>query len=179
MVMEKEIPLFRKKVVLEKYPGKGGWTYAQLDGIKTKKNTPFGFKKVKGSIDNYQIKSYHIMPMGNGNLFLPVKAEIRKKIKKQAGDLVFIELFIDSDPLEIPQEMLICLEDAPEALVFFNSLSESNKRYYMNWIYSAKQEQTKVNRMAKAINRLLKKQKLYDPELILQAIFLLGGLFYI
>jgi uncharacterized protein YdeI (YjbR/CyaY-like superfamily) len=102
--------------------------------------------------------------MGNGLLFLPVKAEIRKKIKKQAGDEVRVILYPDSDAIEVPEELLLCLQDEPEALRFFNSLSESEKKFYIQWIYSAKKEETKIDRLAKTINRLLKKMKLYDVE---------------
>ncbi len=103
--------------------------------------------------------------MGDGNLFLPVRAEIRKKIKKQEGDLVHIILYPDNEPLEVPEEMLLCLEDEPTAMRFFKSLSESEQKFYIQWIYSAKKEETKIDRLAKTINRLLKKQKLYDREM--------------
>lgn len=157
-------PLLNKKIVLEKIPGKGGWTYAAIPDIRPAKNAPFGWRKVKGTIDDYEIKQYHLMPMGNGNLFLPVKAEIRKKIKKHAGDTVHIILFADDSKLEIPEEFILCLKDDPMAFHFFNSLSESEKKYYVQWIYSAKREETKVNRMAKSINRLTRGLKMYDKE---------------
>ncbi len=41
--------------------------------------------------------------MGDGKMFLPVKAEIRKKIKKEAGDWVHVLLYTDNEPLEVPQ----------------------------------------------------------------------------
>ena len=85
-------PLVNKKYLLEKYPGKGGWTYARIPEILQDKNTPFGWVKVMGSIDGYEIKNYHLMPMGNGQLFLPVKAAIRKKIGKETGDWVQVVL---------------------------------------------------------------------------------------
>lgn len=103
--------------------------------------------------------------MGDGNFFLPVKAEIRKAIHKTEGDRVHIVLYPDNEPLEVPEELLQCLQDEPFALHFFNSLSESEKKFYIQWIYSAKQEQTKINRMAKSINRLAKGLKLYAPEI--------------
>ncbi len=99
--------------------------------------------------------------MGDGNLFLPVKVEIRKVIKKQDGDYVHIILFPDNEPMEVPEELLLCLNDEPEALQFFNSLTESEQKYYVNWIFSAKKVETKINRFAKAINRLLNKEKFY------------------
>ncbi|MBL0328241.1 MAG: DUF1905 domain-containing protein [Bacteroidetes bacterium] len=157
-------PIVDKQYILEKFPGKGGWTFARIPEIKQNKKTPFGWRKVKGTIDGVEISKYHLMPMGNGNLFLPVKAEIRKKIKKTVGDFVHVILFPDNDPLEVPEEMLLCLEDEPEALQFFNSLTESEKKYYVQWVYSAKKEETKVDRLAKTINRLVKGLKLYDQE---------------
>jgi hypothetical protein len=161
-----EKPLINATYRLEKFNGKGGWTFARLPKkISSKKTTPFGWLKVKGSIDNFEIKKYHLMPMGDGTLMLPVKAEIRKKIRKTAGDLVRIVLYPDHDPLEVPEELLLCLEDEPQALHFFNSLSESERKYYIQWIYSAKKEETKVNRLAKTVNRLLQGKKMYDTDL--------------
>jgi hypothetical protein len=155
-------PLVNKKYVLEKFHGKGGWTYARIPEIKKDKKSPFGWRKVKGSIDGYEIKKYHLMSMGTGILFLPVKAEIRKKIKKDEGDYVHVILYPDNDPLEVPEEMLICLRDEPRALNFFNSLSESERKFYIDWIYSARRSETKVNRLARAVNRLAQGLKLYD-----------------
>lgn len=160
-----EKPLLNKKYVLEKYPGKGGWTYVRIPEIIKSKNTPFGFVKIKGSIDGYEIKKYHLMPMKGGGLFLPVKADIRKKIKKEEGEKVHIILFADNDLLEIPEEMLLCLKDEPAALRFFNSLSESERKFYIEWVYSSKKEETKISRLAKTVNRLIKGMKLYDKEI--------------
>jgi hypothetical protein len=155
--------LVDKKYLLEKYPGKGGWTYAQIPEIPSDKRAHFGWVKVRGTIDGFEISKYHLMPMGNGNLFLPVRAEIRKKIKKQAGDTVHVILYEDKEPLDVPEELLLCLQDEPMAFEFFEKLSESEKKYYIQWIYSAKKEETKINRMAKAINRLQRGLKMYTP----------------
>lgn len=104
------------------------------------------------------------MSMGDGNLFLPVRAEIRKKIKKQEGDYVHVILYHDNEPLDIPDELVDILQDEPRALKFFNTLSESEKKYYIQWIYAAKKEETRANRLAKTINRLLQGLKMYDKE---------------
>lgn len=157
-----EKPLVNKTSLLEKFPGKGGWTYVALPEVLPDKNAPFGWVKVKGSIDGFEIKKYHLMPFGNGELFLPVKVEIRKKIKKQAGDYVHIILYSDNEPLEVPQELLLCLQDDHEALQFFNTLNESEQHNYVKWIYSAKTDQTKVDRIAKTLIRLSRNQKFTD-----------------
>ena len=147
---------------LEKFAGKGGWTYAAIPEIPQDKRNPFGWKKVKGSIDGYRIEKYHLMPMGEGRLMLAVNAEIRKKIRKKAGDTVHIILYPDNDVLQVPEELQLCLADEPAALLFFNTLSDSEKKFYIQWIFTAKKEETKIRRMAAAINRLRFGLKLHD-----------------
>jgi Uncharacterized protein conserved in bacteria len=152
--------------LLERFLGKGGWTFTIIPEIQPDKHSPFGWVRVKGSIDGYEIKNYHLLPTvkGDNRLFLSVKSEIRKAIKKEAGDYVHVILYPDNDPLEVPEELSLCLQDDAEALRFFNSLSNSEQNYYVKWIYSAKTEQTKVNRIAKTLDRLSKNLKFYDKD---------------
>lgn len=155
-------PLTSKQYVLEKIPGKGGWTYASIPEVPMDKNNPFGWVKVRGMIDGYAFDHYHLMPMGNGNLFLPVKAEIRKAIKKQVGDTVFITLYLEETPLEIPEELLACLKEEPNSYRFFQTLTEGEQHAYIKWIYAAKTDQTKVDRIAKLLERLSRGLKFTD-----------------
>ncbi len=159
-----EKPLVDKEYLLEKFPGHGGWTYTIIPEILPDKNAPFGWVKVKGSIDGFEISNYHLMPTvkGTGQVLLSVKSEIRKKIKKEAGDYVHIILYPDNDPLEVPEELLLCLQDDAEALSFFYSLNESEQHNYVKWIYAAKTDQTRVDRIAKTLVRLSKHQKFAD-----------------
>lgn len=159
-----ETPLIDHTYLLEKFEGKGGWTYLKITTIPKDKIGAGGQVKVKGTIDGFEIRKYHLMPMGNGILMLPVRAEIRKAIKKQAGDRVHVVLYADYEPLETPEEMIECLQDEPKAFTFYNSLSESEKKYYIQWIYSSKKEETKISRMAKAIDKLAMGMKFYALE---------------
>ncbi|MBL7741388.1 MAG: DUF1905 domain-containing protein [Chitinophagaceae bacterium] len=159
-----EKPLVKRKYKLEKFQGKGGWTYAQIPEIPMDTQSPFGWRRVKGSIDGHEFSQYHLMPMGNGKLFLPVKAAIRKKIGKKEGDWVMVVIFPDNDPVAIPAELKTCLEDEPKANQFFQKLSDSEKKFYIEWIYNAKKEETRISRIVKTIGRLSKGLKLYDKE---------------
>jgi uncharacterized protein YdeI (YjbR/CyaY-like superfamily) len=78
-----------------------------------------------------------------------VKAAIRKKIKKQAG--VHITLYEDKTPLIIPEELLLCLEYENGALEKFEAYSDGQKKAFVDWINSAKTEQTRVDRMRKPL----------------------------
>ncbi|MBK6989217.1 MAG: DUF1905 domain-containing protein [Bacteroidetes bacterium] len=154
--------LVDKKYLMQRMSGKGGWSYIEIKEISPDHKAHFGMVRVKGYIDSYEIKQYNLMPMGNGNLFLPVKAEIRKKIKKEAGDLVHVKLYLDASLLVIPQELIDCLNEYPEAMEFYESLTQSEKRLYLNWVYSAKQEDTKANRIVKMIDKLLLGKKMHE-----------------
>lgn len=97
------------------------------------------------------------MPMGNGQLFLPVKAAIRKEIGKQAGDFVNVILYANETPLEIPEEIMLCFENEPkQAYENFMHLTEGEQKAYLDWIYEAKKEDTKARRVVEMMDRLLK-----------------------
>ena len=164
-------PLVDKEYLLEKLPGKYGWTFTVIPEILPDPNAPFSWVKVRGSIDGYEIRNYRLMPSGDvmpsgkGVLFLAVKSEIRKRIKKEAGDYVHIILYPDNEPPEVPAELLLCLQDDAEALRFFNSLKEGEQQDYVRWIYSARTDKTKVDRIAKALVMLSgsRKRKAGEP----------------
>ncbi len=151
--------LVNKEYLLQKFSGKGGWTYAEIPEVLQDKNAPFGWVKVEGTIDDYKIRNYKLMPMGNGKLFLPVKADIRKKIRKKEGDYVNIILYADNDPTEIPEELLLCLLDNPVEYKTFLSYTDGEQKAFIDWIYSAKTEETRVDRIANTLDKLAKRQK--------------------
>jgi hypothetical protein len=156
--MDSEKPLVNKSYLLEKYPGKGGWIYVAIPEVLQDKHTAFGWFKVKGSIDDYELKNYKLMPMGNGKLFLPVKAEIRKKIAKKEGDSVKVILYADNAPTAIPDEFLDCLKQEPQAYETFLAYTDGQKKEFIDWIYAGKTDDKKVERIAVTINKLLKKE---------------------
>lgn len=155
-------PLVNKKYLLEKYPGKGGWTYAAIPEILQDKHAPFGWVKVKGRIDDFNFKNYRLMPMGNGKLFLPVKEAIRKKIRKQAGDWVHVVLYEDREPIEIPPDILDCLNEEPSAYRTFLSYTEGQQKEFIDWICSARTDETKVDRITGMLRKLAGQKKLRD-----------------
>jgi hypothetical protein len=156
---EKE--LVNTKVKLQRFPGKGGWTYAALPFVKRDKHSHFGWVRVKGFIDDYEIKQYHLAPMKDGGLFLPVKAAIRKQIKKQEGDVVTIRLYADESKIEVPVEFMECLSDEPKALKNFTQLSDTLKKHWIEYIEQVKSDERRIERMGAAVNRLAAGEK--DP----------------
>lgn len=157
--IQSEEPLADREYILEKFPGKGGWTFVRIPEIPLDKKSPFGWVRVKGRIDNFEINNYHLMPDGKGYLFLPVKAEIRKKLGKAEGDQVWVVLFKDNDPVQLPEELRVCLAEDPDTLEVFESYSEGRKKELVDWIYSARKEETRINRIADLMNRIAVESK--------------------
>lgn len=155
--------LIDKDYILEKFEGKGGWTYALIPEIAQNKKNPFGWVTVSGFIDDFELKHYKLMPFGNGKLFMPVKKSIRKVIDKQAGDSIRIKLAIDSSSIKIPDEVIECFKNEPPVIYdSFLAFSASEQKVFIDWIYEAKKEDTKVKRIVQMMERVSEGKKFYD-----------------
>ena len=127
---------------------KTGWTYVEIPETEAHTLKPDNRKsfRVKGLLDDVSTEGLAIFPMGDGGFILPLNKELRKKLHKQHGDSLRLQLEADTKQKQINAGLLACLNDEPEAVDFFKSLPPSHQRYFSNWIESAKTELTQTKK---------------------------------
>ena len=154
------LELFNAEVTLEKFPGKAGWTYAPVGQLPFKVKTHFGNLKVSGRLDEVVLTDAHLMPMGKGLRFLPVNAALRKRLGKQAGDAVHLQLFAVEEP-DAPAISLAdfkeCLAEVPGVLGAFEALPKLQQQELFGQVTAADSEQ-QVTQVEAVIAQLTRKK---------------------
>jgi hypothetical protein len=150
----------------DKQGEKTGWTYIEVPADLAQKLKPGNRKefKVRGKLDNYEIKRASLMPMGGGAFIMPINATIRKGIGKRHGAMLKVQLEADNSEFIFNKDFVDCLDDEPRAKEYFKTLTGSHQRYFSKWIDSAKTEPTRIKRIAMAVIALSK--KMGYPEMI-------------
>lgn len=136
---------------------KTGWTYIDIPADIAQQLKPGNKKsfRVKGYLDFHKFSGAALLPMGEGNFILALNAELRKGIRKSEGAMLKVQLEVDSDYfIETPAEVMECLNDDPDSLLYYNSLAKSHREYFLKWINSAKTEETRANRIVQMINAI-------------------------
>lgn len=155
--------------IIEKFNKQGektGWTYIYIPFDIAKKLNK-GIKRsyrVKGKIDSTPIKQLALIPMGGGDFIIPLKADLRKKIKKQKGEKIKLALELDTSEFKLNSDLLDCLKEDKASEKFFKTLTPGHQKYFSKWIEEAKTIETKSKRIAQALEGF--KMKMGFPEML-------------
>jgi hypothetical protein len=136
---------------------KTGWSYIFIPAVLAqgmKENCKKSFR-VKGKLDNIEIRGVATVPMGEGDFIIALKADLRKQLKKEAGAVVHVQLEEHKDfEIKMPEDLELCLSDEHELLQRFLKLPKSHQNWYINWLNSAKTEATRTKRIVKIVSAM-------------------------
>lgn len=117
----------------------------------------FGSKKpkVKAMIEGVPYRGL-LTRMGTECHLLIILKSIREQAGKTFGDEVKITVEPDTEPrlIDVPAELKKAFRTEKEAKAFFDKLSYTHQKEYVNWINEAKREETRQNRIVKTIEML-------------------------
>ncbi|CAN5202600.1 hypothetical protein BH09BAC2_BH09BAC2_19780 [soil metagenome] len=158
-----EIHMIRLKTIIQKFNNQGektGWTYFRIPATSAQKLKPGNKKsfRVKGKLDDHEIKNVALLPMGEGDFIMALNADMRKHLRKTKGQELMITLEVDESGIQLNAELMECIAEEKEALDFFNSLAPGHQNYFSKWIDSAKTSATKAKRIAQTITAMYKHQ---------------------
>ena len=93
------------------------------------------------------------VPVMGGAYLIPVSAAIRQSAGVSGGETIRVIVELDSEPrvVAVPADFQRALDAEEGAKVFFETLSPSSKKKYVTLVESAKSDQTRQNRIEKAI----------------------------
>jgi hypothetical protein len=112
----------------------------------------YGYRGVAAAAINETWTALRFRPEGQSKISGLGNDEIRKNEFANYID-------VDNKQVKLPDDMQQALISTPGALAFYQALSYSNKKEYVIWILSAKQEKTKNERLLKLVEKLLAKKK--------------------
>jgi hypothetical protein len=92
----------------------------------------------------------------DGRYLLGVSAENREKARVAGGDVIDVDVQLDTAPrtVDVPKDLAAALKKEPEAKATFDSLSYSNQNWHVSSIEGAKTEETRQRRIAKSVAAL-------------------------
>ncbi len=93
----------------------------------------------------------------SGDHLIGFSAALRNETGLAAGDAIHVVLTVDASPraVELTPELAAALDAEPAARAFFDQLSNSLQRYHAEQVSSAKTDETRDRRIAKAVGLFL------------------------
>ena len=149
------------KARINKPEGEGTWHYANVPLDVEKEFGTKGQVKIKATL-NGKVFYNSLMPHGNGKHFIVLKDQIRNQAGVKLGDTVnmIIEVDARAKTVEIPEDFETALIKNKIAREFFSSLANPFQQRYVDWLATAQKEGPRIERIAKAIEKLELREKL-------------------
>jgi hypothetical protein len=108
---------------------------------------------VRGTIDGYPFTT--TVARYGGVDYLGFRREVREAASVDVGDTVTIEVELDTEErvVTVPEDLASALARG-RVRKFFDGLSYSHQKEYVDWVEGAKREQTRKTRIARTVEML-------------------------
>jgi hypothetical protein len=148
------VPLLKEDTVFWIiYPKKNSGIDTDLEMMSSWDSpTQYGLRPVTSAAVNEIWTALRFRPIGQSKL-----SEGRKEAVRNNEYSAFID--VDNKIITLPDYVKATLEQQPAALAWFQQLAYSNKKEYLLWILTAKQDKTRQDRLTKMVTMLLDKKK--------------------
>ncbi len=150
---------FKAKLLRPAEPPKGkSWTFLILPKDASAKLPARGMTTVEGLINGHPFRAT-LDPDGQGGHWLKVDRELREAAGAEAGDDVSLEIapVAEEPEPEVPADLRKALAAAhPKARAVWSDITPVARRDWIQWIESAKREETRLKRIENGCDMLAK-----------------------
>ncbi|MBL8746351.1 MAG: DUF1905 domain-containing protein [Phycisphaerae bacterium] len=152
------------KAGIERMSDEGAWAMVRFPLNVSKRLGTKARVAVKGSINGYAIRT-SAFPNGDGSHHIMFNKEMRAGTKADIGDTVLVEVELDTAeraPL-VPPELKRAIDVNASAKKVWTAITPRAKEEWVEWIASAKKDDTRTRRIEKAVERLSNgERRVYD-----------------
>jgi ABC-type lipoprotein release transport system permease subunit len=152
---------YKFKAKISRPEGVGTWHFANVPIDVEKEFGKKGQVQVKASV-NGKVFYNSLLPHGNGKHYIVLGEHIRDQAGVKVGDTIIMTIEADERAriVEPPVDLEMALAKNKVALEYFTKLANSYKKRYVEWITSARKEETRAERIVKAVEKLANGEKL-------------------
>ena len=132
------------------------WTFLILPKNASAKLPSRGMTAIEGAINGVAFQAV-LEPDGQKSHWLKVHRKLSESARAEAGDVVTLEIAPAAEEPEpqVPAELKKALASAaPKARAVWSDITPIARRDWIQWINSAKQEETRVRRIKNACSML-------------------------
>ena len=136
----------------------GSWTFLTLPKDASAKLPSRGMTTVEGTINGFPFRAT-LEPDGQRSHWLRVDRKLREAAGADAGDVVTLEIAPSGEEPEprVPADLRRALAAAhPKARAVWSDISPVARRDWIQWIESAKREETRLKRIENGCDMLAK-----------------------
>lgn len=148
--------------------GEDTWAFVILPKSESDKFPRRGRTSVEGSINGQSFQAI-LEPDGHSSHWLKIPRTLLESLAVEAGSLVTLDIEPMANELEpqLPPEFSAALASSPKAKATWESTTTIARIDWVHWMVSAKQQKTRLSRIASACDMLAAGKKrvcCFDPS---------------